>query len=553
MKQKIIDCFTFFNELDMLEFRLTELDPYVDKFVIIESTKTFTGEPKPLYYNLNKFKYKQWSHKIVHKIVYDMPIDLKQEEIDKLVSLPEIRDIHWVREHHQRRQIGKVLETLQLDYQDVILVSDLDEIPDLRKPQEFEYLLKFGPVVFKQDWYIWNLNHLKNSEWRGSTAFYYSHYLANRDIFQKLRNIRWDFDSAIFSVKKNGWHFSWFGNQEFIKQKMFSFAHTETANDFFRNKDNITYLVENSLPPQVPDENTPKLNYVDIKPENLPINYEMIPHYFAKKRKIFDCFMFSNELDVLELRLTELYDFVDVFLIIESNKTHSGQEKKLYYENNKERFQKFEDKIVYVIIEDLPNSLPINLQKSNVSLSWYRENFHRNQIKTALLQMDVMDKDIIMISDVDEIPDLYDLNLDNIIAEGDFVTCVQKWFHWNFDWEHNDSKWPGTQLIRWKDLKYLTPQEIRNQRYNETKLIKNRITGWHLSWFGDLNSIQQKLKSFAHQEIPYHTNEEINHKIQKGFAMVKDVLIPNSDDYFPKNKSLIQNQMSSKKFRIDFE
>jgi hypothetical protein len=51
MKKQIIDCFTFFNELDMLEFRLTELDPYVDKFVIIESTKTFTGKPKPLYYN----------------------------------------------------------------------------------------------------------------------------------------------------------------------------------------------------------------------------------------------------------------------------------------------------------------------------------------------------------------------------------------------------------------------------------------------------------------------------------------------------------------------
>jgi beta-1,4-mannosyl-glycoprotein beta-1,4-N-acetylglucosaminyltransferase len=113
MKNKIIDCFTFFNELEMLEFRLTELDPYVDKFVIIESTKTFTGKPKPLYYNLNKYKFKDWHHKIIHKIVYDMPISLNQDEIDKLVSLPEIRDINWVREHHQRRQIGDVLEKLE--------------------------------------------------------------------------------------------------------------------------------------------------------------------------------------------------------------------------------------------------------------------------------------------------------------------------------------------------------------------------------------------------------------------------------------------------------
>jgi beta-1,4-mannosyl-glycoprotein beta-1,4-N-acetylglucosaminyltransferase len=266
MKKKIVDCFTFFNELDLLEFRLTELDPYVDYFVIVESTKTFTGKPKPLYYNLNKFKFKKWEDKIVHKIVYDMPTEMLQEEIDKLVDLPEIRDIHWVREHHQRRQIGKVLEKMNLDYEDIVLVSDLDEIPDLRKLSEFSNLLKYGPVVMKQDWYIWNLNNLKNSDWRGSSAFYYSHYINNKDVFQKIRNLRWD-DRTEFSVVHNGWHFSWFGNQEFIKQKMFSFAHTETANDFFKNKDNITFLVENSLPPQVPSEETKKLNYVDINPD----------------------------------------------------------------------------------------------------------------------------------------------------------------------------------------------------------------------------------------------------------------------------------------------
>ena len=54
MKRKVIDCFPFFNELELLKFRLTELDPYVDKFVLVESTRTFTGNFKPLYYSLNK-------------------------------------------------------------------------------------------------------------------------------------------------------------------------------------------------------------------------------------------------------------------------------------------------------------------------------------------------------------------------------------------------------------------------------------------------------------------------------------------------------------------
>lgn len=549
MKKKIVDCFTFFNELDLLEFRLTELDPYVDYFVIIESTKTFTGKPKPLYYNLNKFKFKKWEDKIIHKIVYDMPIELPQEEIDKLVDLPEIRDIHWVREHHQRRQIGKVLEKMNLDYEDIVLVSDLDEIPDLRKLSEFSNLLKYGPVVMKQDWYIWNLNNLKNSDWRGTSSFYYSHYINNKDIFQKIRNTRWD-DRSEFSVVQNGWHFSWFGNQEFIKQKMFSFAHTETANDFFKNKDNITYLVENSLPPQVPSEETKKLNYVDINPDVLPENYEIIPHYFSQKPKIFDCFMMFNELDVLELRLEELNDFVDYFVIIESEKTHSGNKKTLHYQSNADRYKKFENKIIYVVIEELPNKLPDHIK--DVDLNWYRENFQRNQIKTALMQIDMTDNDIILISDIDEIPDLSKVNLQKIIPYNDFITCNQRWFNWSFDWEFNDKFWPGTQVTRWSYLKNTTPQNIRNQRYDESKITIKEAWGWHLSWFGDDEIILNKLSSFAHQEIGMVDRNILQTKRNIGEALVTEKLIKTEWDYFPRNKDLLSKKSNNNIF-IDFE
>jgi beta-1,4-mannosyl-glycoprotein beta-1,4-N-acetylglucosaminyltransferase len=549
IKKKIIDCFTFFNELDMLEFRLTELDPYVDKFVIIESTKTFTGKPKPLYYNINKFKYKKWHHKIIHKIVYDMPVSLPQEEIDKLVDLPEIRDMNWVREHHQRRQIGKVLEKLDLDYEDVVLVSDLDEIPDLRNSYDFINLLKFSPVVLQQDWYIWNLHNFKNSDWRGTSAFYYSHYISNKDIFQKIRNLRWD-QRPEFMVVKNGWHFSWFGNQEFIKQKMFSFAHTETANEYFNKKENITYLVENSLPPQVPSDDTKKLQYVEIDPYNLPKNYEIIPHHFSKKTKVFDCFMFFNELDVLELRLNELYSHVDYFIIIESQKTHSGKNKELYYQNNLERFKKFEDKIIYVIIEDLPNKLPQHIV--DIDINWFRENFQRNQIKTSLMQLDVSDKDIIMISDVDEIPDLNKVSIHNITPNDDFITCQQRWFNWSFDWDFENKFWPGTQITRWSFLKNTTPQNIRNQRYDESKIIIKEVWGWHLSWFGDNDLIKSKLESFAHQEIESTDFETINKKREFGEALVKEKLSRSDWDYYPINKNIISKK-SNPKVLIDFE
>lgn len=550
MKNKIIDCFTFFNELEMLEFRLTELDEFVDFFVIIESTKTFTGKPKPLYYNLNKSKFKKWHHKIVHKIVYDMPIDLPQEEIDKLVYLPEIRDINWVREHHQRRQIGKVLESMNLDFQDVVLVSDLDEIPDLRRSKEFIDLLKFGPVVFEQDWYIWNLNNFKNSSWRGTSAFYYSHYINNKDIFQHIRNVRWESFISEFLMVRNGWHFSWFGNQEFIKQKMFSFAHTETANEYFKDKDNITYLVENSLPPQVPTEGTPKLNFVEIDPSNLPKNYEIIPHYFAKTTKVFDCFMLYNELDMLELRLNELNDYVDYFIIIESQDTHSGLKKELSYQREEKRFTSFQDKIIYVVIEELPKKLPVHIK--DVDEHWYRENFQRNQIKNALMQLDLNDKDIILMSDIDEIPDLSKIDLREVTPDNDFVTCSHLWFNWNFEWIFSDRLWPGTQIMRWNYLKKTTPQNVRNQRYDETKLLKPNVWGWHLSWFGNNEEIKDKLKSFAHQEIGDIDDFVLDNKRLIGDALVSTKLTKYTGSYLPKNKNIL-NISTSIKHRIDFE
>jgi beta-1,4-mannosyl-glycoprotein beta-1,4-N-acetylglucosaminyltransferase len=178
--------------------------------------------------------------------------------------------------------------------------------------------------------------------------------------------------------------------------------------------------------------------------------------------------MFFNELDVLDLRLHELNPYVDYFIIIESQKTHSGKLKDLYYQNNIERFQKFEDKIIYVVIEDLPNKLPQHI--TDVDLNWYRENFQRNQIKTSLMQIDISDRDIVMISDVDEIPDLTKVNLLEITPSDDFITCQQRWFNWSFDWEFEDKFWPGTQITKWSYLKNTTPQSIRNQRYDENKI-----------------------------------------------------------------------------------
>lgn len=557
MRRKIIDCFTFFNELDLLKFRLAELYDKVDHFILVESTKTFTGQVKPLYYSLNKDEFENWNDKIIHVVVTDMPINLPQYKIDELVALPEIRNINWVREHHQRRSVVKGLNRLNLNFDDVIIMSDLDEIPDMDIVSNNIKFLDMGPIVFEQDWYIWNLEWMKGMKWRGSSMFLFSQFIDNKDIFQHIRNLRWDEvdENKEFITVDGGWHFSWFGSSEFIRKKMFSFAHTETATEYFRNLKNIEYLVREGLTPEEPSDSPIKLLPTENILRKLPKNLELIPNYsFEKFSKVYDCFMFSHELDLLNLRLHELYDYVDYFVIVESNETHSGLPKPLYFRENQHLFEKFSDKIINVAIEGFPT--PPSDQNPN----WFRENFQRNQILTVLQSLDMKDDDCVMLSDVDELPDRNSvMNVRHHARRLQVITFRQRWFTWNFELE-DPQEWPGTQVMLWSDFKKTTPQKIRNGRYN-VGVVSNEVRGWHLSWFGDNNSVHEKLKSFAHQEIGPKTDEEIELARLEKRALVESKLNPTHGwDFFPVMRHIYEegrlyeqvNKNKNQKFLIDF-
>ena len=95
---KVIDCFTFNGELDMLEFRLMELDDVVDVFILVESTRTFSGLPKDLHFHQNKKRFSKWLHKIHYHVVDDSPTGFSTEHT-------------WFREGHQRNSIKFPLST----------------------------------------------------------------------------------------------------------------------------------------------------------------------------------------------------------------------------------------------------------------------------------------------------------------------------------------------------------------------------------------------------------------------------------------------------------
>src|SRR5690349_20249777 len=129
------DCFTFFNELDLLEIRLNVLNPIVDKFVLVESTRTHQNKPKPLYYQQNAARFSAFKDKIIHVIVDDFP------------DFGEWKEAHsWILERHQRNCISRGLS--QCKKGDVIIISDLDEIPDPEKVREFRDTK--GLKVFQQ-------------------------------------------------------------------------------------------------------------------------------------------------------------------------------------------------------------------------------------------------------------------------------------------------------------------------------------------------------------------------------------------------------------------
>ena len=107
--------------------------------------------------------------------------------------------------------------------------------------------------------------------------------------------------------------------------------------------------------------------------------------------KIIDCFIFYNEYNLLLLRFTELYDIVDQFVIGEATSTHSGKKKELNFKNNLRLYEKFLDKVTYIIVNDMPNN----------DNAWDNENYQRACIDKGIKKLELDNKDIVMINDCD--------------------------------------------------------------------------------------------------------------------------------------------------------
>lgn len=226
-----------------------------------------------------------------------------------------------------------------------------------------------------------------------------------------------------------------------------------------------------------------------------------------QKHDVYDCFIFNNELDLLERRLASLYDAVDRFVIVESTKTHSGKEKELVFDPNKERFLKWLNKVTYIVVNDTPEP-----EGTVTDKSWARERHQRDAIMRGLTNC--RNNDTIIISDVDEIPSVTAINSFN--GYNNIRSFSMDLYYYDEQTKAVD-KWLEAKVLPYWLLKQLTPC---GARYQQAETIPNG--GVHLSYFGGVESIQQKLENTAHRE---YDNEHFKdpERIRKAIEEKRDL------------------------------
>ena len=204
----VYDCFPFFNEIELLKMRLDELDGVVDYFVLVESAETQRGTEKPFYFAENRHLFEKYLPKIIH-----VKIDERHPEMGL-----------WQREHYQRNGIARGLK--ECSPKDIIIISDVDEIPRaslieemVKSPKYIKSIMRYG-IALEMSIYFYQLNRQTSTKetWGGGPwigTVFTSYNNVTKYGVQYFRDQRRDLNR----IYDGGWHFTWMGGKERIRQK----------------------------------------------------------------------------------------------------------------------------------------------------------------------------------------------------------------------------------------------------------------------------------------------------------------------------------------------
>lgn len=252
--------------------------------------------------------------------------------------------------------------------------------------------------------------------------------------------------------------------------------------------------------------------------------------------KIVDAFIFFNELDLLEIRLNILNDKVDTFILCESTISHAGNPKPLYYYENRERFEKFNHKIVHHVVDDTPNSFEeartmflkekdplkknillhsITTTNTGDQIQWLREFYQHESTRVGMRKANLQDDDVCFISDLDEIwnPET------NYVFDDYSVTKLRQHVYIGFLNLRSSEPWAGTYYTKYKNIKNASANHFDVPHKTDHQYIDNG--GWHFTYQGGIDKIKTKLENYGHQEF---NNDYVKNLISGRLERGEDIL-----------------------------
>ena len=254
--------------------------------------------------------------------------------------------------------------------------------------------------------------------------------------------------------------------------------------------------------------------------------------------KVYDCFNFYNEMDLLDLRLSELYDVVDHFVLVENTVTHIGNPKPLFYEENKERYEKFSDKIIHVVIDDM-----VGKSRSEIDLG------SKDRCVDGLGS--ATNDDIVLYSDLDEIPFAHTIELAKEHCNHGFVTFKGRFYCYylnglRMEKDGTPKQWWGTIGGKWGNIQStgLGFNDLRNHRDKHPAFHVMENSSGHFSFIGDAKMIETKLRNWGHavdlgRDFIAGVDDvegKIQSYIDEGKYLFKDEMVqyvPIDDKHFP--------------------
>lgn len=233
-----------------------------------------------------------------------------------------------------------------------------------------------------------------------------------------------------------------------------------------------------------------------------------------QQRRVYDLFLLSTELDWLDIRLNTLYQYVDYFVIVESDRTFTGLPKPLYLREHWPKFETFHRKIIYVVVED----------KVNSTITWDHEDAFRNALlyetlpQIAGTEQEPRYGDALIVSDIDEVPRPETIKILRYCDYPDRLTLRSHFYYYSFQWLHRGEQWAHPQATTYRGLEStISPKDLRNGEggppgilFAPLRRLRQKADLFDASWhcsscFRTIKEMQTKMSSFSH--TPWNTKE----------------------------------------------